>query len=138
MRFSHLVAPCLFVFSLSSLGGCAATALKPAAARVLVTRQPVPQGCEYLGTVIGEQGGSATGGLTSNKNLAEGAMNDMKNKAHAMGANYVVLEDTRAGNTISGSRGSISGGQTDVTNIGNAYRCESSPTTTTSGSVPVR
>jgi len=132
--FHRLVAGCLFV---SSIAGCAATALQPAAARVLVTRQPVPQGCEYLGTVIGEQGGSAVGGLTSNKNLAEGAMNDMKNKAHAMGANYVVLEDTRAGNTVSGTRGSLSGGQTDVTNIGNAYRCETAPTTT-SASVPIR
>ena len=55
--------------------------------------------------------------------------------AVTMGANYVLLEDTRAGNTISGSRGSISGGQTDVTNIGNAYRCESAPTTT-SASIP--
>jgi hypothetical protein len=135
MRFVHgLLAGCLF---LSSVAGCTATALHPGAGRVLVTRQPVPQGCEYLGTVIGEQGGSATGGLTSNKNLAQGAMNDMKNKAHAMGANYVVLEDTRAGNTISGSHGSISGGQTDVTNIGNAYRCESAPTTT-SASVPIQ
>jgi uncharacterized protein YbjQ (UPF0145 family) len=122
----------------ASSTGCAATALHPGAARVLVTRQPVPEGCEYLGTVIGEQGGSATGGLTSNKNLAEGAMNDMKNKAHAMGANYVLLEDTRAGNTISGSNGSVSGGQTDVTNIGNAYRCERAPTTTTSASARAR
>lgn len=134
MRLFHRAfMVCLVV---SSVAGCAATTLKPGAGRVLVTRQPVPQGCEYLGTVIGEQGGSATGGLTSNKNLAQGAMNDMKNKAHAMGANYVVLEDTRAGNTISGNHGSISGGQTDVTNIGNAYRCESAPTTT-SASVPV-
>lgn len=86
--------------------------------------------------MIGEQGGSATGGMTSNKNLAEGAMNDMKNKAHALGGNYVVLEDSRAGNTISGSKAGISGGQTDVTNIGNAFRCERPTTTTTSAPIP--
>lgn len=131
-RFFNVV---LFAFPLAA---CTATALHPAARRVLVTRQPAPASCEYLGTVIGEQGGSLSGGLTSNKNLAAGAMNDMKNQAHKMGANYVVLEDSKAGNTISGSSGSVSGGQTDVTNIGNAYRCPPPPpppqTTTTSAS----
>lgn len=133
ISFKSLVASLAGVLLVSSLSGCAATALNPAAARVLVSRQPAPAGCQYLGTVVGEQGGSATGGLTSNRNLALGAMNDMKNEAHALGANYVVLEDSKAGNTISGSQNGVSGGQTDVTNIGNAYFCpEAGQTTTTS------
>ncbi len=45
----------------------------------------------------------------------------MKNKAHGLGGNYVVLENTNAGTTISGDRGNISGQQTDVTHMGNAY-----------------
>src|SRR5215471_14985486 len=85
--------------------GCAATALNPGADRVLVTHAPAPRDCRFAGTVIGDQGGA----LTSNRNLAEGAVNDMKNKAHDMGANYVVLETTTAGNTISGSGRSLSG-----------------------------
>lgn len=123
----------LVVVLLASLSGCAATALHPGARSVLVTRQPAPAGCRYIGTVIGEQGGSFTGAYTSNKRLMEGAMNDMKNKAHEMGGNYVVLEESKAGSTL--SKGS--GGQTDVTNIGNAYYCPSGETTVTT-SAPVQ
>ncbi len=68
-------------------------------------------------------GGALSGPFTSNANLQEGAVNDLKNKAHKMGGNYVVLENTNAGTTISGDRGNISGQQTDVTHMGNAYRC---------------
>lgn len=111
----------------AALIGCAAKTLKPGADRILVTRQPAPQTCRFVGTVIGEQGGALTGGWTSNKNLAQGAMNDMKNQALDMGANYVVLENTNAGNTMnmSTSGGFLSGGssQTDVTHTGNAYVC---------------
>ena len=105
------------LIALATLSSCASTSLNPGAERVLVTRQPPPaKNCRYLGTIIGEQGGSFTGGWTSNNHLAEGAMNDMKNKAYAMGANYVLIEDTRAGSTSSGSLFSSHGSQTDVTN----------------------
>jgi uncharacterized protein YbjQ (UPF0145 family) len=107
--------------------GCAATALNPGADRVLVTHMPPPKDCRFAGTVIGDQGGSLTGPLTSNHNLAEGAVNDMKNKAQEMGANYVVLETTTAGNTISGNGRHLSGGQTDVTHMGNAFVCPAAP-----------
>jgi uncharacterized protein YbjQ (UPF0145 family) len=109
-----------------TLGGCAATTLNPYAARVMVTKTAAPAGCVYLGSVVGEQGGSLTGKYTSNANLAEGAFNDMKNKAYALGANYVVLENTQAGNTQEGSNTSFSGGQTDVTHVGNAFKCPES------------
>jgi uncharacterized protein YbjQ (UPF0145 family) len=111
------------VLTSALLGGCAATALSPGAARVMVTKTQAPAGCVYVGSVVGEQGGALTGKYTSNANLAEGAFNDMKNKAHAMGANYVVLEDTHAGSTVSGDNSGVSGGQTDVTHIGNAFKC---------------
>jgi uncharacterized protein YbjQ (UPF0145 family) len=137
-----IVKGLLLIAFASALAGCAATTLNPAARGVIVSRPPAADGCKYVGTVIGEQGGSLSGGMTSNRNLALGAMNDMKNEAHALGANYVVLEDSKAGNTISGSENGISGGQTDVTNIGNAYVCpEASPTsqtTTTSAATASR
>lgn len=107
--------------------GCSATQIRPEANRVIVTHQAAPKGCKFLGSVVGEQGGSLTGGWTSNKNLQQGALNDMKNKAYDLGGNYVVLENTNAGNTTSGgfgsSGGSFSGQQTDVTHMGNAYKC---------------
>jgi uncharacterized protein YbjQ (UPF0145 family) len=124
--FALVLGSTVFVF------GCAATGLNAGARSVIVSRQPAPQTCVYVGSVVGEQGGALEGPYTSNKNLAVGAMNDMKNNAHGMGANYVVLEDTQAGTTISGSKAGISGQQTDVTHMGNAYRCpQSSEATTT-------
>lgn len=122
-QFTVLAVAALTVFNF----GCAATSVKPEAARILVTRQAAPSDCQFVGTVIGEQGGALTGGWTSNKNLAMGAMNDMKNQAYELGANYVVLENSNAGNTMSfGGGGGIfsgSGQQTDVTHTGNAYLC---------------
>ncbi len=113
--------------TLGALTGCAATTLKAGAEKIIVTKTPAPKGCKFLGAVVGEQGGSLSGGWTSNKNLAAGALNDMRNKALELGANYVQLETDRAGVTGSGSGGahgwSSSSQQTDVTNTGNAYKC---------------
>ena len=100
----------------SVMAACAATQLRPEAQRVIASRNPPPQGCKFLGSVVGSQGGFWTGGLTSNQNLAEGSMNDLRNRAAAIGANYVQIEDSRAG-----SAGEA--GKTDVTWNGNAYSC---------------
>ncbi len=113
-----LVVPAFLFFS-----GCAAKGVRPGAEKILVTKNPAPKGCKFLGTVIGEQGGALTGGWTSNKNLAVGAINDMKNNALDLGANYVSLEVNTAGSTMSGSGHGFSGGQTDSTYTGNAYKC---------------
>jgi hypothetical protein len=112
--------------------GCAATQLHPGAERVLVSHTPAPSDCRFVGTVVGDQGGALTGPLTSNRNLAEGAFNDLKNRAQEMGANYVTLESSTAGNTISGNRRSISGQETDVTHVGNAFICPAQPAPTSS------
>jgi hypothetical protein len=114
---------------LASLGfvasflGCAATQLRPGAESVLVTHAPPPEQCRFVGTIIGQQGGSLEGPFTSNRTLAEGAVNDLKNQAFDKGANYVELETTSTGNTISGGHRYMSGGQTDVTHMGNAFVC---------------
>jgi hypothetical protein len=109
------------------LAGCAATEIRSGAEKIIVTRQAAPKTCKFAGQVLGEQGGAISGAWTSNKNLAQGAMNDMRNKALGLGANYVVLEESKAGNTMSGGGSgglfSASGQQTDVTQVGNAYRC---------------
>ncbi len=112
---------------IASLLGCAASQLKPGAERIIVSRSPAPDGCKFVGTVTGSQGNAISGPVTSNRNLAEGAMNDLKNKALGLGANYVVLETNQAGFTSSGEirrgTGSSHGQQTDVTNVGTAYSC---------------
>ncbi|WP_298627912.1 DUF4156 domain-containing protein [uncultured Legionella sp.] len=110
---------------------CAAIPVDPQAARIVVSPDPAPKGCKYLGQVVGNQGNFFTGEYTSNRNLEEGAMNDLRNKANQLGANYVRLITNRAG--VTGSMGgsfnqqggymSGSSAQTNVTNLGNAYRC---------------
>lgn len=113
------------------ISACAAIPMDPQAARIVAAPDPAPKGCKYLGQVVGNQGNFFTGNYTSNRNLEEGAMNDLKNKAHKLGANYIQLITNRAGVTgsMSGSYdrqgGFMSGGsaQTNVTNLGNAYHC---------------
>ncbi|WP_437726777.1 DUF4156 domain-containing protein [Sorangium sp. So ce296] len=123
MKTTTYRAFALVLLSCLTLPACAAVELNPGAEKVIVTKQPAPEGCRFLGTLVGEQGGSISGKFTSNANLQKGAVNDMKNQAHDLGGNYVVLENTNAGTTISGDRDSMSGEQTDVTHMGNAYSC---------------
>lgn len=113
------------------ISGCASIQVDPQAARIISSPNPAPKGCKYLGQVVGNQGNFFTGGFTSNANLEEGAMNDLRNKAAKLGANYVQLVTNRAGVTGSttgsfGSNGGFMSGsteQTNVTNLGNAYKC---------------
>jgi hypothetical protein len=99
----------------------------PQAASIMVSPNPsVPQGCKYLGQVIGNQGNFFTGSYTSNKNLEQGAINDLKNQASQLGANYVQLITDRAGNTGGMNAGTGGLSETNVTYTGNAYKCPSS------------
>ena len=115
---------CLATVASLLISGCASIQAEPNAQRVVVSPDKAPAGCKYVGQVMGNQGNFFTGAWTSNRNLEEGAMNDMKNQAGKMGANYIQLVTTRAGNT--GSASANFGGsmeQTNVTNLGNAYSC---------------
>jgi uncharacterized protein YbjQ (UPF0145 family) len=115
------------VLALSFVAGCAATALNPGAERVMVTHMPPRNDCKFVATLVGQQGDAIAGKFTSNRDLAEGAINDMKNQAQAAGANYVLIETTTAGNTMSGDHNHVSGMQTDVTHVGNAFVCPNGP-----------
>ena len=117
-------------FSIMSLlvlmmSGCASIAVNPQANHIVSSPNPAPKGCKYLGEVTGNQGNFFTGGFTSNKNLEQGARNDLRNQAAAMGANYVQIVTTRGGNTGSYNQGFGSAEQTNVTYAGNAYSCPS-------------
>ena len=113
------------------ISGCASIPAEPGAARVISSPNAAPKQCKFVAQVVGNQGNFFTGGFTSNRNLEEGAMNDIRNKAAKLGANYIQLVTNRAGITgstsgsFSSHGGYMSGGseQTNVTNLGNAYRC---------------
>lgn len=102
------------------LSGCAATApMSSQASMVLVSPNPPPKGCKYVGDVVGNQGNFFTGAYTSNKNLERGSINDMRNQAAMKGGNYVQMLANRAG--VTGSNGGQQ--QTNVVYTGNAYYC---------------
>lgn len=113
--------------SFTLLIGCAASPLQPGAERIIVARQVPPESCKFVGAVVGQQGDFLTGRYTSNKNLAQGALNDIRNRAFELGANFVSLQSETAGQTGYGSSyqgtGSYGSRQTDVTKTGNAYAC---------------
>lgn len=119
----------LIIIAITGLmSGCASIQLEPQATRVIASPNAAPKGCKYVGQVVGNQGNFFTGAWTPNKNLEEGAMNDLKNQASKMGANYIQLVTTRAGNTgsVNSNYGGGMSSQTNVTNLGNAYACRPS------------
>lgn len=108
------------IFALTlALTACATAELSRKGASV-VAAQTAPYGdCVVLGTVIGEGGGSFGGGMISNASLVEYAMNDARNKAGELGANYVQLGQPALG--VSGGDGGTT--TTTATVLGTAYRC---------------
>ncbi len=117
-----------------TMSGCAA--IQPVSpevnSRVIASTNPPPKECKFVSQVLGSQGNFFTGGWTSNANLEQGSMNDLKNKAYLAHGNYVQLVTNRAGATGGGSIysdghgglfGSSSSSQTNVTSTGNVYRC---------------
>ena len=109
--------------ALCVLAGCAATPLTHDAAPIRLTNAEPGKECRYLGEVTGRQGDWWTGPFTSNANLEEGARNDLKNKAAALGANVVHLVTSQSGVSAAGSGGGSE--TTVVTYVGAAYRCPS-------------
>lgn len=105
------------------INGCSCIPIEPQATRVVASSNPAPKECRYVGEVIGKQGNLVMLALTSNKNLEQGAMNDLKNQTSKMGANYVQIILSRAGNSKSDKRFGSSLEQTNVTNSGHAYSC---------------
>lgn len=102
------------------LAGCAAKPLLPGSESVVLSKEPAPAACEFLGEVQGKQGNFWTADFTSDANLINGARNEMRNSARAINANYVKIEtESISHNTADHSFG----GAYSAVVIGNAYRC---------------
>ena len=94
------------------LGACAASPMLPGSETILVSKDPAPAGCEFLGEVQGDQGNFWTAEFTSDADLINGA--------HQLEANYVKIEtESFSDNTADDSLG----GTYSAVVIGNAYRC---------------
>jgi len=95
--------------------GCATASLSPQGAKVAVTRNAPPSDCRSIGYLVGEGGGTFGGGFISNDQLIEYAMNDLRNKAAARGANYIQADPPTLGQG--------KGETTTATITGTAYVC---------------
>jgi hypothetical protein len=78
-----------------------------------------PKTCKHLGFVIGNGGGAFGGAWISNENLVQYAMNDLRNKAAQLGANFVQHDTPQMG--VSGDNKGTN--TTTATVSGNAYFC---------------
>ncbi len=102
------------------LAGCAASPLVPGGDTIVLSKEAAPEVCEFLGEVQGTQGNFWTAEFTSDANLINGARNQVRNAAHALGADYVKIEtESFSHNTADDSLG----GTYSAVVIGNAYRC---------------
>ncbi len=106
--------------------GCKTSELSGGGAQVATSQSaPVdsgwdPEGCQSLGYIVGRGGGSFGGGWLSNEKLIEYAMNDLRNKAAELGANFIQHDTPTMGQA--GSNGDTS--TTTATVSGTAYLCE--------------
>lgn len=110
---------CLLLAAVA-FGGCATASLSRAGESVVAAHAAPTGDCQVLGTVIGEGGGSFGGGWISNKDLVEYAMNDVRNTAAELGANYVQIAPAALG--VAGGDGGTT--TTTATVTGTAYRCK--------------
>ncbi len=109
---------CLIGVALASVG-CQSTHLSRQAQQVILSPNAPSPACQYISSITGNQGNFVSGAVTSNKNLEQGAMNDLRNKAANLGANYVQMLGNRSG--VTGHNGGQR--QTNVIYTGNAYKC---------------
>ncbi len=114
---------CFFVMLALSSAGCATSALSPRGAQVAATRNPPPADCVAVKYIVGKGGGTFGGKWIANDDLVEYAMNDLRNQAAKVGANYVQHDPPQLGNG--------NGTTTTATIPGTAYRCNGPTTTTT-------
>lgn len=104
------------------LVACTAVSVNTEAMRVEFTAQ-TPANCESLGEIVGTQGNWFTSAWTHDADLILGARNQLRNKANALGANLVVIEDKNHS-----GRG-ISSGVHNSSVVGHAYLCLGRPPT---------
>ncbi len=97
------------------VAGCRTAALSAEARSVTASRNAPPPECEPKGYLTGRGGGTFGGGLVSNEDLIEYALNDLRNQAAELGANFIQHDPPQMG--------SGDGTTTTVTMTGTAYQC---------------
>ncbi len=105
------ILPVILMFFLSSCSLLEIKKIKPGDETVrLYSDEEKVRDCTFIDEVIGTQGHWYDFLFLSNKNLTQGAINDLKSQAKNIGANSVHIHTNMAF-------------QTSVTLLGQAYKC---------------
>lgn len=105
------ILPVILMFFLSSCSLLEIKKIKPGDETVrLYSDEEKVKDCTFIDEVIGTQGHWYDFLFISNKNLTQGAINDLKSQARDIGANSVHIHTNMAF-------------QTSVTILGQAYKC---------------
>ncbi len=122
---SQIVSIGSFVLASLLFSGCRMAELTPQGAEVATSQSaPVDSGwkhasCRSLGYLVGRGGGTGGGAYISNEQLVEFAMNDLRNKAAGLGANFIQHDSPQLG-VSGGDGGSVT---STATVSGTAYLC---------------
>jgi hypothetical protein len=111
------------LLSLLLASACAEIKLREGAEKVIATKNPAPNNCKFIGMIVGHSR------VTFNSRAAnQWALNDLRNKALTLGAHYVQVENQSNKDipVFDYNTNNYLGSTYDVTQTGNAYRCESS------------
>lgn len=110
----------IFVMCIASiLSACSSIQVSPQGSSVELSMEK-PQNCRLIGEAVGSQGNQLTGDFTKDSDLLQGARNDLRNKASAMGGNVVHIQ------AMNNSSAFGSMGTTSSTVIGVVYYCSKS------------
>lgn len=114
MRVSLLTS---VIIATGLLSGCMANSITQQGQQVVIVQSlPSQYQCTYKGEIVGSQGNWLTGSWTSNRNLALGARNDLRNEAAKLGANVVIITETINSTDDENSL-------ENITHVGRAYLC---------------
>ncbi|MBX3228409.1 MAG: DUF4156 domain-containing protein [Labilithrix sp.] len=105
----------LLLLAAVALTACATKPISPAGARVTASEMPPPPSCTALGEVKGRAGGQVTGQFVDGDALVGAALDDVRNEAGALGADYVYVGKPQYGVYFGSVRSASFGGR--------AYRC---------------
>jgi len=119
----------VLVAAVIALAGCGAIKPTTSGAVVELSNARPDTACRYLGEAVGSQGNWFTGDYTANSHLMEGARNDLRNKAAALGGNFVWVQN------VSNAQAHGALGTSNTTAVGNVYACPGSSETAAPRSV---
>ncbi|BCG64305.1 MAG: hypothetical protein methR_P2078 [Methyloprofundus sp.] len=107
----------IFYSVVMTITACAISLEKGAEIVQLIYQRPSADTCQFIGQTSASDGGMVSGDFMTDAKIHEGAANQMKNKAFAMGGNLVFIQHQFNENKL------LTATKTKQTMIGFVYYC---------------